>query len=396
MTENAVVITAAGSSSRIGGGIKKEYLPLREGTVLSEAAKAFLTAISVKILVITHPAGQKQNAENALFSDKSIKTLSPKTKILFVTGGKDREESVFAALKAISDSGFSNDGIVLVHDGARPFVSSALILRVAEEARKSGAAVPALEPVDTQKEIDTAGKIIRHLKRATLAAVQTPQGFLFAPFFAAHQKAAENSHLFTDDTEIWDAFSSQKGVKTVAGESSNTKITFSSDLEKLKKKETPVIHTGLGYDLHPLVEARALVLGGVKIPFSRGEAGHSDGDALLHAITDSLLGASLLGDIGSYFPPEEPKWKDADSAELLRTVWADVQAAGWQLVNLDAVVLLEKPKFLPYRQAVRESIAKILGTDAEKIFVKAKTGEKMGKIGRGEAVEVFATCLLQK
>ena len=157
-----------------------------------------------------------------------------------------------------------------------------------------------------------------------------------------------------------------------------------------------MIHTGLGYDLHPLVEGRKLVLGGIEIPFNKGEAGHSDGDVLLHAITDSLLGAAGLGDIGSYFPPNESKWKDADSKELLKIVWADIKKEGWNLVNLDAVILLEQPKFLPYRNSVIASIASILNVDYSSVFVKAKTGEKMGKIGNGEAIEAFATCLLEK
>ena len=396
MTDVAVVITAAGSSTRIGAGIKKEYLPLKHGTVLSESARAFLKAVPVQFLVITHPEGRKTDAENALFSDREISNLSKNTKIVFTAGGKDRESSVFNALKTLAAAGFSPNGIVLVHDGARPFVSESVIVRVLESARAGGAAVPALEPVDTQKEISADKKIVRHLKRAHLAAVQTPQGFLFAPFFSAHKKAAENPLDFTDDTEIWDEFADSGRVTVVSGDAANTKLTFASDLERLKKQEAQVIHTGLGYDLHPLVEGRALVLGGVEIPSERGELGHSDGDALLHAITDALLGAAGLGDIGSYFPPEEPEWKDADSATLLQTVWRDVTAAGWSLVNLDAVVLLERPKFLPYRDSVRQSIARILGVAAETVFVKAKTGEKMGKIGRGEAVEVFASCLLQK
>ena len=133
-----------------------------------------------------------------------------------------------------------------------------------------------------------------------------------------------------------------------------------------------MIRVGLGYDLHRLVEGRRLILGGVVFDFDKGEDGHSDGDVLLHAITDALLGAAGLGDIGSYFPPEEPKWKDADSAELLRAVWKDVRAAGWDLVNLDCVIKLEKPKFLPHRREVILSIAKILGVEENQVFVKAK------------------------
>lgn len=156
-----------------------------------------------------------------------------------------------------------------------------------------------------------------------------------------------------------------------------------------------MIRVGLGYDKHVLTEGRKLILGGVVLPFEKGEDGHSDGDVLLHAITDALLGAAGLGDIGSYFPPSDPQWKDADSAMLLKKCWDDVRNAGWNLGNLDCVIALEKPKFLPFRDQVRESIAKILEVTKEQIFVKAKTGEKLGDIGQGRAVEVWATCLLE-
>lgn len=157
-----------------------------------------------------------------------------------------------------------------------------------------------------------------------------------------------------------------------------------------------MIRVGLGYDLHRLVEGRKLIIGGVEFPFIKGEDGHSDGDVLLHAITDSVLGASGLGDIGSYFPPEDPKWKDADSADLLRVVMKDVKAAGWIIENLDCVVKLEKPKFLPKRQEVINSIAEILEVQPNQVFVKAKTGEKIAPIGTSDAIEAEAVVLLKK
>jgi 2-C-methyl-D-erythritol 2,4-cyclodiphosphate synthase len=157
-----------------------------------------------------------------------------------------------------------------------------------------------------------------------------------------------------------------------------------------------MIRTGLGYDLHRLVAGRALVLGGVAIPFDKGEDGHSDGDVLLHAITDALLGASGLGDIGEFFPPSDPKWKGADSRMLLGTAWDAARNAGWRIENIDCVIALEKPKFLPHRPAIRASIAETLGIDIDRIFVKAKTGEGLGSVGTGEAVEVWAICLLTK
>ena len=138
------------------------------------------------------------------------------------------------------------------------------------------------------------------------------------------------------------------------------------------------------------------MLGGIELPFEKGEDGHSDGDVLFHAVTDAVLGASGLGDIGSFFPPEEAKWKNADSAELLRTVMKEVYSQGWKIENLDCVIKLEKPKFIPFRQSVIENIARVLEIQPDQVFVKAKTGEKLPPVGSCEAVEVFVTCLLSK
>ncbi len=157
-----------------------------------------------------------------------------------------------------------------------------------------------------------------------------------------------------------------------------------------------MIRVGLGYDLHRLVAGRPLLLGGVELPFEKGEDGHSDGDVLFHAITDAVLGASGLGDIGSFFPPEDPQWKDADSAMLLKTVIEKVYAAGWKLENLDCVIKLEKPKFIPYRERVIKSIAAVLGVAPDQVFVKAKTGEKLPPVGTSDAVEAEVVCLLSR
>ena len=157
-----------------------------------------------------------------------------------------------------------------------------------------------------------------------------------------------------------------------------------------------MIRIGLGWDLHRLMQGRKLILGGIVLPFEKGEDGHSDGDVLFHAITDAVLGAAGLGDIGSFFPPEDPQWKDADSAKLLQTVMEKVRAAGWHIENLDCVVKLEKPKFIPYRQQVIESVARTLQIKPDQVFVKAKTGEKLPPVGTGDAVEATAVCLLSK
>ena len=157
-----------------------------------------------------------------------------------------------------------------------------------------------------------------------------------------------------------------------------------------------MIRVGLGYDIHRLIEGRPLILGGIVLPFEKGEEGHSDGDVLFHAITDAVLGAAGLGDIGSFFPPEDMQWKDADSAKLLQTVMEKVRAAGWTIENIDCVIKLEKPKLIPYRQQVIESVARTLKIKPDQVFVKAKTGEKLPPVGTSEAVEATAVCLLSK
>jgi len=157
-----------------------------------------------------------------------------------------------------------------------------------------------------------------------------------------------------------------------------------------------MIRTGLGYDIHRLKRGRRFLLGGVKIPCEKGEDGHSDGDALAHAVCDAILGASALGDIGEMFPPSDPAWKNADSMELLRNAFARVKKDGWKVVNLDCVIICEKPKVLPFRDVIRNSLSAALEVPVESVFVKGKTAEGFGPVGKGRAVEVFAQCLLEK
>jgi 2-C-methyl-D-erythritol 2,4-cyclodiphosphate synthase/2-C-methyl-D-erythritol 4-phosphate cytidylyltransferase/2-C-methyl-D-erythritol 2,4-cyclodiphosphate synthase len=156
-----------------------------------------------------------------------------------------------------------------------------------------------------------------------------------------------------------------------------------------------MLRIGLGRDFHRLAPGRPFLLGGVVIPSDRGELGHSDGDVLAHAVTDALLGASGLGDIGEFFPPGESAWKDADSLVLLQTAVEKVKAGGWRPVNLDCVVTCEAPRVLPHREAIRRSLARILGISPQAVFVKGKTNEGLGPIGEGLAVEAMAVCLLE-
>ncbi len=408
--ELALLIVAAGSSSRMGG-IKKEYLPLNGGTVLSTATRAFLKTLNFSVVAVTFPFKEdstllkleEEKSKNAIFADSQVKEEQTKgTQFLFVPGGKSRQESVFKALGKLKSHFKNSNPLVFIHDGARPFVSEDIITSTYKAALEFGAGAPGIQPVDTQNEVDENGFIKRHLVRSNLRAVQTPQVFRLNELLLAHEKASLSGKEYTDDTEIWDLFVPGGKVKITEGDIQNKKITYRQDIVQTKDSKTNstgeknMLRTGLGYDKHALVQGRALMLGGVKIESDLGEDGHSDGDVLLHAITDALLGASAMGDIGSFFPPEEAEWKDADSKILLSTVWEKIKAKGWQLENLDCVIALEKPKFLPHRQDVINSIASVLNVEPSQVFVKAKTGEKLGDIGQRRAVEVWATCLLSK
>ena len=225
----AIIITAAGSSTRMGGSIKKEYLPFKNGTVLSNCAQTFLEACSphftITDFIITCPKDGKKECLEAL---KTFDHSSLASAFKIAEGSDTRQKSVYNGLLAIKN----NPQIVLIHDGARPFVTSELILNCVNSALEFGASVPGLTPVDTQKEIDFQGFIVRHLQRSSLCAVQTPQCFDFEKLFKAHTKALNDDTEYTDDTEIWGRYCGK--VKVVQGEAGNIKITYPSDLEKLK------------------------------------------------------------------------------------------------------------------------------------------------------------------
>lgn len=399
----ALILTAAGSSSRMGLGLKKEFLPMQDGTVLSSSLKPFLKNDNLSIIIITHPAGQLDAMRAALSASEQTAALLSKRGIpvLFEEGGSTRQESVFNALCALEKACSSENEnsidrapeFVLIHDAARPWVTEQIIGNVLDCAGAYGAAVPSTPAVDTLAFTDESKTVITgYADRPHTFCLQTPQGFRFKDLLEAHRKAAADSNTAcTDDTTIWAAYCGP--VHLCEGNAQNRKITFKEDIQTEASMQ---IRTGLGYDLHRLVEGRKLVLGGITIPFEKGEDGHSDGDVLLHAITDALLGAAGIADIGELFPPSDNTWKDADSGKLLQAAWKKVQDKGWKLENLDCVVAMEKPKFLPWRDQVRSSIASLLGCSKDCVFVKAKTGEGLGEIGRGEAAAVWATCLISR
>jgi 2-C-methyl-D-erythritol 4-phosphate cytidylyltransferase/2-C-methyl-D-erythritol 2,4-cyclodiphosphate synthase len=400
-----VVVTAAGKSERFGG-VKKECLPLRADgaesspSVLDGALSPFLEMPGLAALVVTAPAGREAEVRAAIApATRAALEARLGPRFVVVSGGPTRRDSVRLGLEAIAAShgtgaGALRDAIVLVHDGARPWASAALANRVAEAARKHGAAVPVTPLVDTPKEIGPDGAIVRHPSRASLAGAQTPQGFRFGAFLDAHRQAASEGLDCTDDAELWNRYVGP--VASLPGEPENKKITYREDLPDGTQRANvgAPFRIGSGWDLHRLVPGRPLVLGGVAVPFELGEEGHSDGDVLLHAAIDALLGAAALGDIGLHFPPSDERWRGADSRELARKAVALVRQAGWEPGNLDCTVVLERPKLGPHRDAIRASMASCLGMRPDAVSVKAKTKEGVDAVGEGRAVEAYATVAL--
>jgi 2-C-methyl-D-erythritol 4-phosphate cytidylyltransferase/2-C-methyl-D-erythritol 2,4-cyclodiphosphate synthase len=315
-----------------------------------------------------------------------------------VVGGERRQDSVAAGFSAIGDQ----VDLVVVHDAARPFVDPATIDRTIEAAGRGGAAIAALRASDTVKEVDpdNPARVARTLPRDAIWLAQTPQAFA-RHVLADAIRLGQSGGLGTDEA----ALAEQAGhtVLLVEGNAHNIKITTAADVsyarallnEQRGDGGDVRMRIGTGYDSHRLVEGRRLILGGVLIPYSMGLKGHSDGDALCHALTDAVLGAAALGDIGRHFPDTDPQWRDANSLALLQHAVALVRDAGYAVANVDAVVVAERPALAPHVDRIRTRIAEALGIDTDSVSVKGKTNEGMGETGRGEGIAVHAVALLR-
>jgi 2-C-methyl-D-erythritol 4-phosphate cytidylyltransferase/2-C-methyl-D-erythritol 2,4-cyclodiphosphate synthase len=307
-----------------------------------------------------------------------------------VAGGARRQDSVAAAFRAVSD----RCDVVVIHDAARPFASVDLIARTIAAAAESGAALAAVEARDTVKQVRDH-IVSATLDRRTIFLAQTPQAF--------RRDVLRDALAITTDATDEAALAEQAGhaVRVVDGEASNIKITTPDDLamaDAISQRATKPGRTGragLGYDLHRLVEGRPLILGGVTIPFDRGLEGHSDADAVCHAVTDAILGAAGAGDIGRHFPDTDPRWKGASSLDLLRRAVEIVREHGLAVGNVDATVILERPKLAPYVDAMCARLAEVLGVTIDRVSIKGKTNEGVGELGRGEAIAVHAIAMVR-
>jgi 2-C-methyl-D-erythritol 4-phosphate cytidylyltransferase/2-C-methyl-D-erythritol 2,4-cyclodiphosphate synthase len=375
------IIAAGGRGERFGAGQPKQLLQIGGRTMLERSVDAFLTHVSVNDVIVALPAELAERPPAYL-----TQTAKP---LRIVAGGARRQDSVAAAFRVLEE----RCELIVVHDAARPFASADLISRTIAAAGEFGAALAAIRARDTVKEV--AGSVVRAtLDRRTIYLAQTPQAF--------RRDVLRDAMAFASDATDEASLAEQAGhaVRIVEGEATNIKITTPEDLwmaEAITRggKAARTGRAGIGYDLHRLVEGRPLILGGITIPFERGLAGHSDADAVCHAVTDAILGAAGAGDIGRHFPDTDQQWKGASSIDMLRRAVAVVHKMGLAVGNVDATVILERPKLAPHVEAMRANLAEALGVSVERVSVKGKTNEGVGELGRGEAIAVHAIALIR-
>jgi 2-C-methyl-D-erythritol 4-phosphate cytidylyltransferase/2-C-methyl-D-erythritol 2,4-cyclodiphosphate synthase len=380
------IVAAAGRGARVGGPTPKQFLDLGGRTVLERSVRIFLEHEAVDDVVVALPREQGSAVPRWLEG-------APKP-VVISEGGARRQDSVANAFDRVP----ADADVVLVHDAARPFASAALVSRTIAAASATGAAVAAVPASDTVKQASEDGRFVRTtLARETIFLAQTPQAFRRA-VLADAVALGRSGFAATDEAML--AERAGHKVQLVEGERANVKITTFDDLENARRDRldagpTGVGRVGIGYDLHRLVEGRPLILGGVVIPAPKGALGHSDADAVCHAVTDAILGAAALGDIGSHFPDSDPAWRGASSLDLLARAASLVRNAGFSVTHVDVVVILETPKLGPHREAMRAHVAGALGVPVDSVSIKAKTNEGVDAVGRGEAIAAHAVALLE-
>lgn len=388
------IIAAGGRGSRFGADRPKQLLALAGEPILKRSVDAFLRSAHVHDIIVALP-------DDLAAEPPAYLREAPKP-VRVVSGGARRQDSVINAVGALTEA----TDLVVIHDAARPLVSDAVIARTIAAAHRDGAAIAALRAHDTVKRAHADGTIAQTLPRDEIFLAQTPQAFsvpvLKAALALAISGEGDTSRRWTGLADVTDeaVLAERAGypVRLVEGDPRNLKITTADDLETaerlLSADRRAALRIGNGYDLHRLVPGRALVLGGVRVPFDKGLAGHSDADAICHAVTDAILGAAAVGDIGRHFPDDDPAWKDADSLVLLARAAAIVHEHGWAIGNVDVTAIAQRPRLLSYVDAMRVNLAHALGVDASQVSIKGKTNEGVDAIGAGDAIAVHAVALL--
>ncbi|MCB1161200.1 2-C-methyl-D-erythritol 2,4-cyclodiphosphate synthase [bacterium] len=381
-----IVVVAGGSGRRLGGETPKQYLPLAGRPLFLHCLERFVAMVPAERLVLVHPAGDEAR----------IRALLPPALagLRLTTGGATRQASVAAGLAAIP----AEEGIVAVHDAARPFPPADALHNWIVHLQAAGnvGLLPVLPLSDTILQ-RVGNRVVGHVDRDVLGRAQTPQLFPLPLLRAAHGAAIERGETnASDDASLLLAIG--KELFAMPGDPANVKITTAADLAAAERVlGAPALRVGQGYDSHRLDPARPLVLGGVTVPSDVGGlAGHSDADVLTHAIMDALLGAAGLGDIGRHFPDTDPVFAGADSVVLLAQVRSLLAGAGLAPWQVDATVIAERPKLAPHIDAMRARLADTLGLPASRVSVKATTNERMGAIGRGEGMAAMAIAVLRE
>jgi 2-C-methyl-D-erythritol 4-phosphate cytidylyltransferase/2-C-methyl-D-erythritol 2,4-cyclodiphosphate synthase len=381
----AAILVAAGRGLRAGSGGPKQYRTIGGQTVIFRAMAAFCGHPDVTtVQPVVNPD------DIALFSDAvaSLRHAPP------ANGGATRQASVHAGLEALAAD---KPDIVLIHDAARPFVTPAVISRAIDAAGRTGAAVPAISVTDTIKQVGDGGDVTGTPERARLRIAQTPQAFRYDVILEAHRRAARDGRSdFTDDAALaeWAGLT----VATFEGDAANMKLTTPEDFVREEARLGAMlgdIRTGTGYDVHAFGEGDHVMICGVRVPHNKGFLAHSDGDVGLHALVDAILGALADGDIGSHFPPSDPKWKGASSDRFLKYAVDRVTARGGRVANLEVTMICERPKIGPLRDTMRARIAEISGVDISRIAVKATTSERLGFTGREEGIAATASATIR-
>jgi 2-C-methyl-D-erythritol 4-phosphate cytidylyltransferase/2-C-methyl-D-erythritol 2,4-cyclodiphosphate synthase len=393
----SAILAAGGRGARMGAAVPKQLLMIGERSILQRSFDALEVHAAISEIIVVLPS------ELAAAPPEFLQ--STRKRVCVVGGGATRHESVANAFARVTAK---EAGYVLIHDAARPFASSGLIEKVIDAARHSPgrSAIAAMRSSDTVKEVASergAERVIaRTVPRDTIYLAQTPQVF-FHQFLAQAIDLGRVRGDATDEASLVEA--AGHPVVVVDGEPSNIKITTEEDMrvaEAIAGVGNPgariraVPRIGIGYDLHRLEPGRPLIIGGVSVPHETGLIGHSDADVLCHAITDAILGAAAVGDIGRHFPDTDPQWKDANSLMLLTRAVKIVRDAGFTVSNVDAVVIAEAPKLFPYVDVIRRSLAAAIGIDVSAVSVKGKTNEKVGPLGRNEAIAVHAVAMLAR
>jgi 2-C-methyl-D-erythritol 4-phosphate cytidylyltransferase / 2-C-methyl-D-erythritol 2,4-cyclodiphosphate synthase len=380
------LVPCAGIGERAAAGGPKQYALVGGKPVVAHtlAALARVSRIT-QTLVVLAPG------------DSQFEAAAPGFKgVVERTGGATRAATVRAGLAALQRRGARDDDWVLVHDAARCLVQPAWIERLIDACMEDAVGgLLALPLADTLKASDARGRVSSTIDRSGKWAAQTPQMFRLGLLLSALDAAGNN---VTDEASAIEALG--HAPLLVPGDADNFKLTWPEDFERAERLLRPIerlnmtMRLGEGWDIHALVPGRKLILGGVHIPHDKGLDGHSDADALAHAITDALLGAAALGDIGRHFPDTDAQFKGADSMVLLAEAAKRVRAAGYEIGNIDSTIIAQAPKMAPHIAAMRERLAAVLGVAVDRVNVKAKTAEKMGPVGEGRAIEARAVCLV--